>query len=1506
MRKHTQLFVFVSAMALAPFLCSGGISPVNLRCESLVNPVGISETSPRLSWQLNDTIVGERGEFQTAYQVLAASSPQLLAGDTGDLWDSGEVFTNATAHIVYAGQALTSHEACYWQVRVWDTNGQLSAWSPVASWSMGLVQQNDWTAQWIGRDDAPAWNTASTFFQSQWIWFPEGNPASSAPVATRWFRKTFTVPAGASVAQAVATMTADNMFTLYVNGQIALSGESPNYWQQYGQADISAFLVPGTNVLAVAATNVGASANPAGLIGSFDLTYGNGQTNSFHTDGTWITTSNLVANWNQTNFTASGWSGALVLGTYGIGPWNSFGKTYFAATHVRKDFVLSALPPRAVLYVTGQGLVEPHLNGAKVGNDYFVPGWTDYTNRLYYFAYDVTSLLQAGSNTVGAVLGDGWYRGNCAFDGQNYYGTKTRLRAQLHLYYTNGTQVIASDPTWQAGFGPIRQADNEAGESYDARLEIPGWDSPGFINASWTSATTGAEISPTIQAYPKEPERTNQALVPVAITQPQPGLYVVNFGQNIAGWARLQVTNQPAGRRIVMRFGERLNPDGTVFRDNLRSALAMDTYICKGGGVETWEPRFTYHGFQYMEVQGLAQPPTTNTFTALAVYSGLTNAGSFQCSNDQINQIFANMLWSVRDNYFDVPTDCPQRDERAGWCGDGIQIIRTGMFDMQVESLFSKWAQDIVDSKYRSGSDYGQQAPLVGNFGFSAAWQDSVVFVPYWLYETYGDIRPAQRFYSDMVRHLAYYGTNSNNYIGPNSGYGDWVAVDGSTPLNLISTAFYARCASMVAEMAQALGYTSDAATYQLLFTNISSAFQTNFVAGDGTVGSGSQAGYLLALFFNLVTPAQKPLVAAKLVAAVNAKNGHPSTGMTTTLMLLPTLAGIGRTDLAYQMLAKTDYPSWGYELSLGATSIWELWNALNPDGSVNTSLDGMNSLNHANFGTCAEWFYRGILGIDLLQPGFRKILISPQLGGDLTWAQGYYDSIQGRIASAWQITNGMIMLNVAIPPGCTALVNLPTFGASGTNLLIQESGTTIWQNGAPTGNDPGVVYDSSGGSGSQTYVAWDVPSGSYQFDWVAVPPPGGLTAQAGNGWVNLSWNAVPGATSYKVMRSLTSGGPYTPLTNVVYTPNFTDMAVTNGVAYYYVVAAIVPGGASVATGEVSATPEQILNFGFETPSLGGGNYQYTPSGASWTFGGSSGNGSGITANGSGFTANNSPAPEGVQVAFVQSYGTISQALTGFTPGTNYTVTFSAAQRNDAANQHGGESWNVEIDGQVVASYNPGAGATTYLNYTARFTATSTSHVLSFVGTDLATGDNTVFIDDVRISPSVQPGLSAVALISPANNSRFLSSTVINLAAQVTTNGNTINSVQFYVNNTNLIAQVTAPYSYSWSNVTAGAYSVFARVVFNGGGIADSPVADVVVTNLPPVIGGIAFAPGAGVSISGTGQSAHAYVLGVATNLVPPVTWTPLLTNQSDAYGNILFTNLPAANTQLFFRLSAP
>jgi alpha-L-rhamnosidase len=1111
MKHFYQKYIWLPLVIGLPFSAAAqGISPTHLQCEAKANPLGLSETSPRLSWQVAATQAGERGQFQTAYQIQVASSPELLAANQGDLWDTGQVATNRTTQISYAGSMLTTDQAGYWHVRVWDNSGQPSAWSSPAAWSMGLLL------------------TTNSVPLAQITWVAQGRFTNNSvlSLAGAVSNEVYGVDFGGSAAQTTAN---GYKFADYAtSGNMSVAGSGFGLYGGYltggattGDAALNSLLTHGLygstantgtlknltvgqtyTVLALLADTRGSAAGGTvftlndGMADSPSQAYAfaNGSPavggyimGTFTATATTqaLTIKNISAAANSqynavllekssgtiippsTNSVQSKWTGQWIgrddaPAVISAAPTS---KTYLAATHVRKDFNLSQLPSRAILYVTSLGVVEPHLNGAKVGSDYFVPGWTDYTKRVYYRAYDVTTLLQPGANTVGAILGDGWFRGNISILGQNYYGTTTRLCAELHLFYASGTnQVIASDGSWTAGFGPIQQSDIQAGEQYDARLELPGWDRPGFSNASWTSVTNGASVTPVISAAPAEPVGTNQEIIPIAITQPQTGLYVVNFGQNFAGWTRLALSNQPAGSTIVMRFGEWLNPDGTVFRDNLRSAAATDTYICKGGGVEIWEPHFTYHGFQYLEVTGLAQAPTTDTFTGVVVHSGLSEAGAFQCSNDQINRIWMNMLWTMRANYFDIPTDCPQRDERMGWC-DGTEVMRSGMFAMQGESFFGKWYQDMVDGKL-DATTFPQMAPTPHkDFGFASGWSDCGVLVPYWVYQTYGDTRLASRFYSDMQSHLQHYQATAINYVGQSGSYSDWLAVDGSTPGNLVSTAFYARCASEMAEMAQILGKTADAATYQQLFTNICAAFQTNFVASDGTVGSGSQSGYVLALNFNLLTPAQRTLAATKLVAAVQAQNGHPSTGMVTTYMLLPTLTSIGRSDLAYQMLAKTDYPSWGYMLGLGATTIWERWNSVNLDGTVNT--ESMNSLNHANFGTCAEWFYRGILGIDMLQPGFRQILINPQVGGGLTSAQGYYDSIPGRIASAWQFTNNVLTLQVTIPENTTAEIHVPTTNAS-----------AITESGVPAASSPGVTYVGI----SNSAAIYTVGSGNYLF----------------------------------------------------------------------------------------------------------------------------------------------------------------------------------------------------------------------------------------------------------------------------------------------------------------------------------------------------------------------------------------------------------------------------------------
>lgn len=1082
----------------ACLMAHAGIIPTNLLCESQSGPIGITETAPRLSWQLVDTIAGERGQCQTSYRIQVASSPQILASNQGDLWDTGQVTSNRTTQIVYGGLPLSSGKNCYWHVQVWDKEGTPSGWSSQGLWSMGLLTNADWSAQWIGRDDAPQWNQSS-ISQANWIYYPQGNPASSAPVGHCYFRKTLSSAGGTTLSQAIISMTADDAFTLYVNGQTALTGNS---WSQVSTADITKFFnKTGNNMVAVDVVNAGSSPSPAGLIGAFTIVYANNSTNTFLTDGTWMTTNSLVANWNQPAYNPAGWASAMVLGAYGMSPWGNVCKSYSASTYLRKDFTLSQAPSNAVLYITALGLVEPHLNGAQVGNELFTPGWTDYRQRVYYRTYDVTSLLHQGINTLAAILGDGWFRGSVFLGSRNFYGTKTRLLAELHVTYPDGTtQAVVTDPTWQAGFGPILQSDIQDGETYDARLEVPGWDNVGYSNAAWRKPTAGAEVSPLLQAYPEKPMQTHQEFAPIAITQPTNGVYIFKFGQSFAGWTRLKVS-APAGTKIEMKCGEWLNSDGTMYHENYRSALTTDTYICKGGGTEVWEPHFSYRAFQYMQVTGLPQPPAADTLTGVSVYSSFDEVGPFVCSNDQINHFWSNMVWSLRTAYCDIPTASQDRNERTGWTGDAIHIMRSGMFTMETENFFSSWYQSCVDDKV-SAQVFPQMAPDPSGFGdFSAAWQDCAVEVPYMLYKMYGNLRVAQRFYSHMTNHIAYYTAHSTGYIGPNSGYGDWVPIDGSTPLNLVSTACYAHCCDEVAELAQALGNSADALKYRQLFTNISAAFQSAFVSADGTVGSGSQTCYAIALAYNLLTPAQRALASTKIAGAINASGGNPTTGFIGVHLILPTLSNISRSDLAYKMLAKTNYPSWGFQLNLGATTFWELWNAVNADGTFNTSQQGMASLNMPNFGTIEEWFYSGILGIDGLQPGFKQIMINPQTGGGLTSAQGSYNSVQGKIASSWTVTNSLFNLNVAIPPNTTAIVYVLTTNASG-----------ILESGVPAANAPGITF--AGVTNSRAVFA--VGSGSYSFSSQVDPA---MALDATPLYPQLTTDAIP-ATAVDIVGS--------------------------------------------------------------------------------------------------------------------------------------------------------------------------------------------------------------------------------------------------------------------------------------------------------------------------------------------------------------------------------------------------
>jgi alpha-L-rhamnosidase len=1064
----------LALLALGERLAAAALQPERLRCEYLEQPFGIDDPHPRLSWRDGASDPAARALQQTAYRILVASRAELLAQEQGDLWDSGRMASGETLHIAYAGAPLASLQRCWWTVRVWDQDQQPSAWSAPAGWTMGMLAGSRWSAQWIGSDHATpialagtpaAGPDGSSFAQARWLWMPGEHGGSGAPAGTRWFARDIALPATPAIVRATLWLAGDDTFTATLNGSKALTGGG---WKQTAVADVTALVHAGPNLLCIAAVN--ATPSPAGIIGTLEVRLADGSMQSFPTAGGW-----RAADAQPADATAALWPvAAEELGANGIAPWGTVALAqgeprYLPTTYLRRPFTLDAKPVRALLIATALGHLDLHLNHERISDEVFAPGWSDYAKHVAYRVYDVTARLHAGENVLGAILGDGWFRGNISVLGRNRYGSRTRLRAELHLFASDGAErVIASDGSWSGAGGAIIQADMFAGETYDARLEPAGWDGPGFDAAGWLPVDLGAEVDPALRFYRCPPVRPLQELAAVAVTLRAPGVWVLDLGQNIAGWARLRV-HEPAGTVITLRFAEMLNADGTLYTQALRSARATDTYVCRGGALEEWEPRFTYHGFRYIEVSGLSAAPGKDAITGVVVHSDLPLTSAFACSDPLLNQISGNARWGQLANYLDLPTDCPQRDERMGWTGDTQVFARTAAYHMEVGSFLSRWMDEMLDAQTADGR-FPIMAPAP-HPGWSPGWSDAGVIVPWTVHQVYGDTRLGERCLPAMQAHLAYYRSRCKDLIGPAEGFGDWLAVGSETPKDLIATAYFAHSARLVAELTAALGRRQEAADAATLADQVAAAFRTRFVHPDGAIGSGSQTGYLLALRFGLLTDAQRRTAGERLVQAIKDKDWHLSTGFLGVNLLLPTLSDIGRSDVAYRLVRTTSYPSWGYSVAQGATTMWERWNSYTREGGFGDV--GMNSFNHYAYGACAEWLYRTVLGIDAAQPGFAVIDLRPEPGGGLTWAKGSYDSLRGSIASSWTIADGIFRWTVTIPPNTTAIAHL----AAADPAQLREQGHALDQ-------APGV----SAVHGEAGAVVLTLGSGTYQL---SAPAPG-------------------------------------------------------------------------------------------------------------------------------------------------------------------------------------------------------------------------------------------------------------------------------------------------------------------------------------------------------------------------------------------------------------------------------
>jgi alpha-L-rhamnosidase len=725
---------------------------------------------------------------------------------------------------------------------------------------------------------------------------------------------------------------------------------------------------------------------------------------------------------------------------------------------------------------------ELRINGWRVGCNILAPEWTDYHTRIQYQTYDVTKLLRGGDNAVGAVIGDGWYAGLVGIAGRLHYGPRLGFLLQLEIECEDGSRhTIVSDPSWRGTTdGPIVASDIIRGETYDARKEQPGWDRPGFDDGKWQSAERIGPIKARLVAQVNEPIRITESLRPVKLTEPRPGVYVYDLGQNMVGWCRL-VASGKAGRIIQLHHGEMLDSDGMVYTKNLRGDYQKVTYICRDESEAVIEPHFTYQGFRYVQVTGLSRKPSLSDLTGCVIHSASPLAGRFECSEPMLNQLMRNILWTQRGNLHSTPTDCPQRNERCGWMGDAQIFSQAACFNMNMSAFYTKWLRDVRDAQAEDGrfSDFSpNQLKDDGKFLAAPGWADAGVIIPWRMYVNYGDVRALEKHYEAVKHWVEYVRTQSPDLIwvkGRGNDYGDWLNGDwlnlegwsrkgADTPREIFATAFFAHSTELLSKMAKVLGRDRDAENYAVLAGRIKEAFDNKYAKAGGTIESDTQSVYALALHFDLIADEMRPLAVKHIVRLIDRYKGHLSTGIQATNRLMQELVREGRVDLAYQLLLNRSAPSWGYMVDQGATTIWERW-----DGWVEGrgfQDPGMNSFNHFAFGAAGEWIFRHIAGInpDPERPGYKHVIIHPRPGGGLTWAKVEYDSIHGTIRSSWKLSDDSFTLDVTVPANTSATVHVPILNSSrgkkgkvklddtdNARHLRDEAGFSVFSAGAGT-----------------------------------------------------------------------------------------------------------------------------------------------------------------------------------------------------------------------------------------------------------------------------------------------------------------------------------------------------------------------------------------------------------------------------------------------------------------------
>ncbi len=1120
MTKLLAVLVMCSIGIIFAGACSGAVrqgplTPVGLTCEYAADPLGVDAAPPRLSWLLESNL---RGQMQSAYQILVASSEAKLKGDTADKWDSGRVESFQSVNVAYGGKALASGEKCWWKVRVWDKDGKASVYSKPATFEMGLLKQTDWKAKWIGMGGAVDYidgkfgRAVNLDGAAQTVRIPHYaklKPATAITISA-WIKPTKCtdqwreiyrkedgdarhllaigktsgvyglwcglgisgayVERGAALPASrlkdgkwhfVAATYDGSAIRFYADGKeigkvsaggrLDTAGTSPAYIGSSGGRD--EFFPGGIDDVRIYGRALSADEIKT-MAGAAAAAAGRGLVGWWKLDG------------DLANAAAAGKDGTATGGAVASAPL------------LRKTFEIAAKAKRARVYISGLGWYELYINGRKVGDHVLDPATTDYHKRTLYVTYDVTDLLRRGQNAVGVMLGNGWY---CE-PGRLKYGRSPRLLMQMHVELAGGgTAVVKTDQTWKTSRGPITRNDIYGGETYDARLEKPGWAAAGYDDAGWSRAAIKEGPRGRLQSQLMPAIKVNRTIKPVKLTNPKPGIYVYDMGQLFGGWARLRVKG-PRGTKVTIKYAARMFKDsGLVDKRRHRGTRETDFYILKGGGREVYEPRFTYHPVRYVQIEGYPGSPTRDDLDGRVVYSAVDVSGDFECSNPMLNQIHKNVVWTVTNGLFGIPLDCLHREH---WAWTDPATITGSLYPRKHMPLFwTKWLDDIADAQHANGA-VPDICPSYPGGRSDPAWGGNYPILVWYLHQYYADNRIVERHYAGMKKWIDYLTSIADGHLVKKGHYGDHMLpgkspgreefISSETPRPLVWTGYYYRGARVVSRAAGLLGKADDAKRYGLLAEQIKDAFNKEWLnKKTHQYAGGSQTANLFPLALDIVPKANQAGVLKNVVREiVEKRGGHLHTGNTGTTCMIDTLTERGRGDVMYRVVTAETYPGWGYMVKHGATTIWEHWGL------------GGGAESMIMWATIDEFFYNDLAGIrgpdyygpGEAAPGFREIHIKPRVLGDLKYAKATFRTVRGVVSSSWKREGKSLVLEVTLPANSRGSVSVPKLGLA--KVTITEGGKVVWKDGSYVSGVAGIT----GAADSAGYVTFHLGSGQYRF----------------------------------------------------------------------------------------------------------------------------------------------------------------------------------------------------------------------------------------------------------------------------------------------------------------------------------------------------------------------------------------------------------------------------------------